>query len=99
MSPGRTTLNLPLAVAQQLVADSVAVLYERELAIFEAVDNEIAPPRDGYFTIDDGVQATQIAMCQIDMLQQPGDERVLLQGFEIRGSVHGPPETRAALLH
>jgi hypothetical protein len=29
-------------------------------------------------------------MSQINLLQQPGDERVLLQGFEIRRSVHPP---------
>ena len=48
--------DLALAVAQQLVTDGVAVLYERELAILLAVNNEVAPPRDRHFALDDGVQ-------------------------------------------
>jgi hypothetical protein len=64
--------DLALAVAQQLVTDGVAVLYERKLAILLAVDNEVAPPRDRHFALDDGVQATQVVMSQIDLLQQPG---------------------------
>ena len=52
--------DLPLAVAQQLVADGVAVLDEAELAIFVAVGDQVAPLADRQFAVDDIVEAFEV---------------------------------------
>ncbi len=71
--------DLPLAVAQQLVAHGVAVLHEAELAVFVAVGDQIAPFADHQFAVDDVVEALEIGGLEIDKLRQPRDERMLIQ--------------------
>jgi hypothetical protein len=71
--------DLPLAVAQQLVADGVAVPHKAKLAKLVSIDDELSPPPDRQFAVDDRLKASQVGGIEIDVLQQPRDERVLLQ--------------------
>jgi hypothetical protein len=87
--------DLPLAVAQQLVAHGVAVLHEAQLAVFVAVDDEVAPAADGEFAVDDGVEAVEIGGRQIDVTQQPRDERALPVQRVARRGGHGIPSARS----
>src|SRR5262249_3802134 len=80
--------NLPFAVAQQLVAHGVAFPHEAELAELVSVNDEVPPPAHEQLAIDDRLQASQIKGAQIDGLQEPRDERVLLQRGGGRGKAH-----------
>ena len=73
--------NLPLAVAQELVAHGIAVLDEAEFAVFVAVGDQVAPLTDHQFAVDDVVEVFEVGGLQIDHLQQPHNERMLIQSI------------------
>src|SRR5262249_9682635 len=82
--------DLPLAVAQKLVAHGVAVLQETELAKLVTIDDEVAPAFDRHLIFDQGFQTLQIISTDYDVWKQPHDKRMLLQ-FPGRSCVHGFP--------
>ena len=69
--------NLTLAIAQQLATHGIAVPDETEFSIFVAIDDEIAPARDGHLVNDECFESLQIIGIQNDVLQQPRDKRIL----------------------
>ena len=69
--------DLPLAVAQQLVAGGIAVLDEAELAEFVAVEHEVAALGHGQLGFDHRTQAAQIGRVEVDQAADARDDGVV----------------------
>ena len=80
--------DLPLAVAQQLVAHGVAFFDEAKLAVFVAVDHEVAPPADHDLAVDDGVERFEVGGRERDVLHDPHHEGVPVKIVAGYGGVH-----------
>jgi hypothetical protein len=69
--------NLALAIAQKLVASGKTVLDETQLGEFVAVEDEIAPFLDRYFSLDHSAQALQVGQRQIDKIPRSRHEGIV----------------------
>ena len=69
--------DLPLAVAQQLIAGGKALLDETQLAEFVTVHHQIAPLFDRQFGLHHGAQALQSGSVRSTKFRSPRDERII----------------------
>ena len=80
--------DLPLAVAQQLVARGKAVLDEAKFAEIVAIHHEIAPLTDRQFGLNHGTQALQLRKRQVGEVSNPGQKGIVAPN--VFGRVSGP---------